>query len=137
MKTKNELRMTDVYAYILRVISRVSFRNWTFKVGDKNGVFYLQVVFSSPDNHDPKKVSIQHCRKWQLSEHMTTSEIVATAWMAVEQAVKHEAAEQFTYRGEPIYDFHLSADRLAQLRSHPDCLDLREEETEEPTVKRL
>jgi hypothetical protein len=54
-------------------------------------------------------------RKWFLSEHMTRSEIVGTAFKAVLTAMEHETREQFTYRGQAVFGPHIDVDRLALL----------------------
>ena len=69
----------------------------------------------APDNKDPTKIERQHGRKWQLSQWMTTTEIVQTCWAAVQRAELHEAAEKFTYNGADIFNTHLSADALVIL----------------------
>jgi L-rhamnose mutarotase len=109
---------------IQSLLRQIQFRNWTFHLGEKNGVLYLQIQFDAPCNHTGT-LERQYCRKWQLSEHMTRSEIVGTAWLAIEQAVRHEAAEQFKYLGVSVFDFHTNVDRLAALRSLPNSLDTR------------
>jgi len=55
-------------------------------------------------------------RKWFLSEHMTKSEIVTTAFKAIMTAVEHETREQFLYRGASIFDPHYDVDCLHALR---------------------
>ena len=112
---------------IQAILAQVKFRNWEFVLGDNNGALYLQIQFDAPCNFAATRGLVQeperqHCRKWQLSPHMTRSEIVGTAWLAVEQAVKHEAAEQFTYRGEAIFDFHFSVDWLAITRARGEAM---------------
>src|SRR5579864_7229094 len=64
-------------------------------------------------------------RKWFLSEHMTKSELVQTAFKACLTAEEHEARENFKYKGEPIYGPHFNVDALHGLcRDHH--LDIRE-----------
>jgi len=90
----------------------IKYKDWTFKVGDKNGAMFLQVQFDAPDNFTGKGER-QHCRKFQLSEWMTPTEIVQTCWLAVQRAELHEAAEQFKYKGRDIFNTHISVDALA------------------------
>jgi hypothetical protein len=68
-------------------------------------------------------------RKWFLSNHMTRSEVVQTAFKAVLTAEEHEAREHFKYRGQSIFDPHYDVDKLVELRSDVACLDLRKEHT--------
>ncbi len=55
-------------------------------------------------------------RWWRLSEHMTDSEVVSTAFKAVTTALEHEAREAFQFDAVPIYDSHLSIYALKQIR---------------------
>lgn len=54
-------------------------------------------------------------RKWLLSPHMVTSEIVRTAYLAYEAAERHEIQEAFRYRGAPVMGPHQHMDELADL----------------------
>ena len=51
-------------------------------------------------------------RKWDLSQHMTESEIVFTVWKALLTFIEHETREQFTYKGFKIFDPHISVNSL-------------------------
>lgn len=73
---------------------------------------YLQWIFNAPDLNTGE-LEEQRCRKWQLSYHMTQSELVRTAFKAALAAEEHEASEAFKYKGAMIYDPHLSLDDLA------------------------
>lgn len=64
-------------------------------------------------------------RKWQLSRYMTDSEIVVTAWAAVQRALLHEAAEMFKFRDAAIFDRHINVHGLVELVKGPDALDGR------------
>lgn len=64
-------------------------------------------------------------RWWRLSPHMTDSEIVATCFKALLTALEHEARERFTFKGQSVYDSHLSVHQLAKLRADRSSLDAR------------
>ena len=55
-------------------------------------------------------------RKWRLSQYMTHSEVVQTAFLAVLTTLEHEARERFTYRGRTIFDPHYDVEKLWSLR---------------------
>ena len=76
----------------------------------------LQIKFMDRDVVSGK-MEMQSCRKWYLSAHSTTSEIVRTAWKAVLAAEEHEAAEKFTYKGVQVENPHLDVDDKARLIS--------------------
>jgi hypothetical protein len=102
----------------------ISYKNWELLIKEKNGVPYLQIQFVASDNFSGKEER-QYCRKWQLSEWMTKTELVRTAFLAVVQAERHELEENFLYKGKAIFNSHLSADKLVELASQPDATEHR------------
>ena len=103
-------------AEVEAILSEVQFRDWTFHVGaDQHGDAWLQVRFIDADSTDVHRTFLQQCRKWRLSPHMTKSEVVQTAFLAVLTAVEHEAREHFKYRGHAIFGPHFDVDDLASL----------------------
>lgn len=61
-------------------------------------------------------LQVQHAgmggRKWRLSEHMTRSEVVQTAFMALLAWEEHEAREAFRYIGARVFGPHISIEAL-------------------------
>lgn len=55
-----------------------------------------------------------HGRKWLLSPHMTTSEIVSTAFKAYLTAEEHECRERFTYKGTRVFGPHFDVDSIVE-----------------------
>ena len=53
-----------------------------------------------------------HGRKWRLSPHMTRSEVVRTAFMAVLAAEEHEVRENFRLNGQAVFGPHLGVEDL-------------------------
>lgn len=51
-------------------------------------------------------------RKWYLSEFMTDDEIIKTAYLAFEQAVKHEILEGFKVDGKILFNPHVDFEAL-------------------------
>lgn len=95
----------------------------------EEGRLYLQV---SAEVHDSElgKRTVHRGRKWDISEHMTDSEIVQTALKAFLTFEEHEARESFSYRGVKIFGPHLDVDELAALiRSSQLNVDVREEKS--------
>ena len=80
-----------------------------------NGRLYLQIQFDAVDNLTGSEDYRSYCRKWYLSPHMTTQEIVRTAWLAYQGAVLHEASEQFKYKGEMIFGPHIDPEALVEV----------------------
>ena len=65
---------------------------------------------------------IHHCRKWRISKHMTESEIVQTAFLAIRTAEEHETREKFQYKGSAIFQPHRNVNDLI---STADSFDVR------------
>lgn len=117
------------------IIARCSFNDWTFRVGlNKDNTPYLQVLFVDKDRITGDE-EIQRCRKWQLSYHMVNSEIIRTAFKAVEAAMQHEVEEAFKYNGARIYNPHLDLEELAfEINNRKVSISLRDESAYQPTV---
>lgn len=100
MQTKESLQ---------KFVDELEFNDWTFKLGFKNDVPYLQIKFMARSNMHPEDPTLyeQSCRKWMLSYYMELDELMSTAWKAVQAAIEHEAREQFKWRGEPIFRPHI------------------------------
>ena len=109
------------------LLSLISFPGYTFLlVGNFIGATYLQATFHAPCNLSGGKPVKQTTRKWQLSAHMTPSELVQTAFKCVLTSVEHEAREQFLYRGKPIFGPHFDIERLVDLCEQGDmALEVR------------
>ena len=106
----------------------ISYLDWVFYIGRKGETIYLQVQFMAPNNYHPEQIDLQKCRKWQLSEWMIKTELVQTAWAAVQRAVLHEASEQFKYNDADIYNTHMNVELLCDMREHAeDALEHRGE----------
>lgn len=115
------MNLTD----IKNIISSVSYNDWTFRVDESHGVPFLQVLFIDADRITGER-ELQRCRKWQLSYHMVSSEVVRTAFKAVEAAVLHEAQEAFKYKGCRVYNPHFDIDALVEF-THGKHLSIRDE----------
>jgi hypothetical protein len=102
------------------ILYRVYYKNWDFRVyAVHNGPFYIMVTFKETDN-STGEVTAWKSRKWMLSEHMTKSEVVQTAFKAVMTAEEHETREKFTYRGKTIFGPHFDVDKLVEICDNTD-----------------
>lgn len=89
--------------------------SWEFFLGGvepKN--YYLQIQFWATDVETGQR-NFQHCRKWIISRFMTETEIVETAWKAVEAAILHEARENFTYHNQRVFSPHFDVKERIRL----------------------
>jgi hypothetical protein len=97
----------------LEILKECQFRDWDIIVQKRDSMMYLQVMFLA-DRGDGI-IENQTGRKWFLSEHMTRSEVVQTAFKAVMTALEHEAREHFKYRGSAIFGPHFDVDVLVDV----------------------
>jgi hypothetical protein len=102
----------------------VRYHEWRFDVHQDADFGYLQLAFYA-FGPDFGSFALQGGRKWKLSPHMTKSEIVQTAWLAVLTAVEHEAREEFTYKGVAIFGPHLDCEALREVAGRRDVRDVR------------
>jgi hypothetical protein len=121
-------------ASLRALVSQVSFKSHEFRILPRGDAFLLQVRFEAPcvskmhshkrapdvtvNGHPPHDMGadeLQSGRKWDISKHMTPSEVISTAFLAVLQAEEHEVRENFRYRGQNIYGPHFNVDELAEL----------------------
>lgn len=54
-------------------------------------------------------------RKWRISEYMTDSEFVQTAFAAAKMCLEHEAREAFKFHGRPVMRPHFDVYKLMEL----------------------
>lgn len=89
----------------IRMLKDVAYKDWAFFISGKPD-FYLQVRFPNPDGTGRLLTG----RKWRLSEHMSRTELIQTALMAVLAAEEHEAREAFQYKGQAVFGPHIDVD---------------------------
>ena len=118
-------RLCDIEA----TVARCSFPEWVITVKKDDKRPYLQVgAYSAVCNVSGHPLPWSD-HKWFLSYHMTTSEIVQTAFKAVMTAVEHEVREQFMYRDQTVFAPHWDVEWLASMLNQRPSLaeDAREE----------
>ena len=97
------------------IINNIKYKpHWDYQVKTKGKTIYLQIIFEAPDNFTGI-IEKQYCRKWQLSEWMTETEIVETCWKATQTAELHEMKERFKYKDQAIFNTHVNSNLLAEL----------------------
>lgn len=105
------------YEEIEKLLASINYdkKGWKMRLIEKQDGFLLQWTFMERDltNPDSQIEEEQFARKWYISPYMTDSEIVRTAYLAVQQAEMHEVAERFTYCGSRIFDPHMNYTELA------------------------
>ncbi len=90
---------------VLKILGQVSYKDWDFVTILDNG-YRIHIEFI--DHNE-----LQICREWILPS-ITPSDIVKTAWMAIQAAEEHEMRENFRYRGKRIFSPHFDVDKMAE-----------------------
>lgn len=95
-----------------KVVDEISYKDWQFRLLEKGDGFLLQVEFMARCIKSGE-LALQRGRKWYISSHACRSEIVRTAYKAIEAAEMHELHENFKYKGKLIFDPHIDPLALA------------------------
>lgn len=104
------------------ILNDVAYKDWTLHIERGVNATILQWLFEAGGE-------LQHGRKWILSQHMTKSEIVSTAFKAALTAEEHECREGFRYKGKKIFGPHFDVDVLTEIAGKKVNLDLRDKVT--------
>ena len=106
------------------VLDEVTYKDWRFivvGVPRHDSLYtYMQIQWAASNGFPCNG------RKWLLSQHMTKSELVQTAFKAVMTAEEHEAREEFRYSNAAIFGPHFDVDRLVDLCDKETALALRD-----------
>lgn len=95
--------------------------NPRFKLMRKGNGYLLQFIYDEADVEDRAAGPVpQHCRKWYVSPYSTTTEVVRTAFKAVEASMAHRLGEHFTYQKKQIHSPHLHVDALLEIAEKQD-----------------
>lgn len=103
-------------AWMQTVIDGVHFLDRRFRVLEKGDGFLLQLEYDEPDVEHPAAGPVrQGARKWYVSAFSTETEVVETAWAAVQRSQLHTAGEHFTYKGRRVYSPHFDVHARIEL----------------------
>lgn len=111
--------------HFARVLRAIKYKDWVFTVESRtwkfekinDTLYFLRVEFKTPNTETQDDASWKG-RKWLLSERMTDSEIVQTAFKAVLTAEEHETREQFKYHGQAVLAPHHNLNEVAAMMAH-------------------
>lgn len=84
------------------------------KIHGENGRIYLQVEYEATCTKSGKR-EVWKGGKHYLSEYMTNDEIVKKAYVAFEQAVKHEVMESFKVDNIILFNPHVDFEELLKV----------------------
>ena len=83
-----------------------------------SGRLYIQVEYAAPCNKTNLN-QVWYGSKYYLSEFMTNDEVVKKAYVAFEQAVKHEVMEAFKVDDIILFNPHVDFEELLKI-SHKE-----------------
>lgn len=99
---------------ILEIVEQIQFPGAYFCVFLKQGLTFLQIQPLEGTCNKTNEPMAWRGRKWYISPHSTTSEIVQTAFLALRTAFEHEMREKFTFRGAAVLGPHWDLNERAQ-----------------------
>jgi hypothetical protein len=76
---------------------------------------YIQGEYFAKCNKDPSLESYWYTRKYYLSDHMSSDEIIKTCYVCFEQAVKHEVMECFKVDNKILFNPHINFEELLKV----------------------
>lgn len=109
----------QTFTNINTLLFATRYKDWEFIIGKMGGGFYLQYAFTALDVHTEEPI-VQKTRKWYVSKHMTDSEVIQTAFLAIKTAEEHEMREQFTFDGQRLFGPHMDLKVLANFTTLHD-----------------
>jgi len=112
-----------IYERFRTITDDIEFHSWSIGILMRDRNFFLRVGFWAEDATKAGARKYWTGRKWLLSEHMTDSEVVGTAFKAVMTAVEHETREFFKFQGGAVFGPHIS---VFALRDITEDLDVRQ-----------
>lgn len=117
------------------IISQIKYKSdWKFRLITKGDGFLFQITFMEKDlTSESEDLEMQFCRKWYISPYSTVSEVISTAYKAVQAAELHEIGERFKYRGKMIFNPHMNYDELVH-NIDAIGIDVREPLVKEPVT---
>lgn len=114
-RAKNQPRLS--IEEVKEIVSHISlgpvlYDHPTFRVMECGDGFLLQLVYLEVDCDAPgdEWKTEQHARKWYVSAHSTHTEVIRTAYKAVQTSLEHRLGEWFTYKGQRVCSPHRSLD---------------------------
>lgn len=125
---------------VQEILRNISYKDWeiVFKWTpfSEEHDWWIQVRFMDTDITAPELgPQWQYCRKWKLSQFMSETEVVRTAWKAILAAEEHETAEKFTYRGYRIYDPHFDVNVFIEAAKNHSVVTRIPPQPNLPTLK--
>lgn len=111
--------MEDFLIKARKVVSRVTAevfgKKFKYRIeADNNGTYFLQVIYDDVCRIDGE-VREWHGRKWRLSGYMIEDELIKTAYVAFESAVKHEVMEGFKVDNLVLFNPHVNFEELLKI----------------------
>lgn len=118
---------------IQRIVDNCEFLDWDVRLRldhelpEDDSAFrpYVQIFGHGPNPKNNMEEEKWSGRKWFISPHMCTNEIVRTCYKAIHCAVLHEMNEMFLYKGQAVFTPHMDYDEIAKIMSERSLSDSR------------
>jgi hypothetical protein len=93
---------------VQEMLDEIKYKDWTFFLGNTNGVMYLEIRYWEGNNL---------CRgnQWIISPYIRQEQIVLLAYKAVKDILENQAQEYFTLSGRAIYNGDINAYELWEI----------------------
>lgn len=104
------------YKQIANILANIQYKDWWFEIKEiDEGSFghLIRTCFMAKDA-DFDKITKQECRWFFLEANVTETDVVRTAFKAIEAAEYHEMCECFKYLQQRIYHPHLDLHKMAE-----------------------
>ena len=95
------------------ILDDVACPPWTIRAFARDDSVYVQGQFKA---HDGEWTT----RKWSISRHATTGEIVQTALKLCLTSAEHQVRESFEWRGRAVFGPHMKIERLWDIADDED-----------------
>lgn len=118
LNTKHMKSLQEIRNLLKRVSIKIFDTEFTIRVEIDNkfdaGRIFIQALYSAGCNKTGRK-QLWKGRKYYLSDHMTSDEVIKTCYAAFEAAVKHEIMESFKVDDIVLFNPHVSFEELLKI----------------------
>lgn len=112
--TQIEEKTYTFFDNVTALVKKCKCLDYTLGVFLREGHIYMQGSYIENDIITGKP-EVQKTRKWLISENMTPSEIVQTAFKLCLTSMEHRCREGFTYKEARIFGPHYDVEDLVTL----------------------
>jgi len=119
---------------IMEIVGQCEYLDWDIRLRLDGGIGegapgyrpYVQIFGNGPNPKNNNEIEGWSGRKWFISPHMCTNEIVRTCYKAIHCAVLHEMNEMFLYKEQAVFTPHMDYDEIASIMKVRSLIDARD-----------